>query len=179
MLRSWFPSGISLFRKNKIQEDRYSVEETTAKVVNFVMESRRQDAGPLSEDTRKESFALAKHVAAKITDLAKLDYLMDPCYPAYWAIEMAISMIFGLRKDNEYCMGAVGLLTHVVSSKNPIGSIEFLGLLEEASLAVRFLHKSGMVHSDVKAENFLIKKKQAHSVKECAYHAMSRLATSA
>eukprot|EP00798_Chlamydomonas_sp_ICE-L_P016147 gene16147-22305_t len=135
-------------------------------------------------------------VAAKITDFVKLDYLMDPRYPAYWAMEVAISMIFGLRKDNEYCMGAVGwwletmwddklgtmcrthiimpaidrtLLTHVVSSKNPIGSIEFLGLLEEASRAVRFLHKSGMVHSDVKAENFLIRKKQAHSVEECAY----------
>eukprot|EP00798_Chlamydomonas_sp_ICE-L_P029126 gene29126-32344_t len=203
MLRTWFPSGIALFRKNKIQEDRYSVEEATAKVVNFVMEARRHNAMPMSETLRKESIVLLKNasgearvlgrggfvtvylgtylkngkkesVAAKISDFVKLDYLMDPRYPAYW---VAVSMIFRLKKDNEYCMGEkmalVGIgapLMAFATSKKPIGSIEFLGLLEEASRAVRYLHDYGMVHSDVKAENFLIKKKLSHSVKECAYH---------
>eukprot|EP00798_Chlamydomonas_sp_ICE-L_P011600 gene11600-34304_t len=225
MLRTCFPSGIPLLRKNKVQEDGYSVKEATAKVVDFVIPSLRRKAGPLSEAIRKKSFALQKNasgeahvlgrggfatvylgtysmkgkkesVAAKITDFVKLDYLMDPRNLAHWGMETAISMFFG--KDNKHCMGAVGwwletkrddklgtlcrthiimpamdrtLLTHVVQSKNPIGSIELLGLLEGASRAIRYLHNHDMVHSDVKAENFLIKKKQSsHSVGECAYH---------
>eukprot|EP00798_Chlamydomonas_sp_ICE-L_P029133 gene29132-32351_t len=200
MLRTWFPPGIPLFRKNKIQEDRYSVEEATAKVINFVMEARRHNAMPMSETHRKETIVLLKNASGEARVLGRGGFAtvyLGTYLKNGKEESVAVSMIFGLKTDNEYCMGALGwwletmwddklgtmchthiimpamdrtLLTHVVRSKNPIGSIEFLGLLEEASRAVRYLHDYGMVHSDVKAENFLIKKKQSHSVKECAYH---------
>eukprot|EP00798_Chlamydomonas_sp_ICE-L_P011602 gene11602-34306_t len=194
-LQKCFARG-SPVRKNKIQEDH--VEEATAKVVNFVIPSLRHKAGPLSEATRKKSFALTKNASGEARVLGRGGFAtvyLGTYLKKGKKESAAISMFFG--KDNKHCMGAVGwwletkrddklgtlcrthiimlavdrtLLNHVAQSKDAIGSIEFLGLLEGASRAIRYLHNHDMVHSDVKADNFLIKKKQSHSVGECAYH---------